>query len=66
KDALVLGTNDAVYHTNYFSQLSVIEAIGGWLPLAVGADGGPEAALEAPATSPPPPTSPALPREDRP
>lgn len=48
KDSLALGTNDEVYHTNYFSQLRVIEAIAGWLPLGMGAGGGPEAALEAP------------------
>ncbi len=48
KDSLALGTNDAVYHTNYFSQLRVIEAIAGWLPLGMGAGGGPEAAAQAP------------------
>lgn len=64
EDALALGTNDAVYHTNYFGQLGVIEAIGRWLPLVRGAGGGPETAVGAPAAAPP--TSPALPREDLP
>ncbi|WP_404388321.1 CHAT domain-containing protein [Humibacillus xanthopallidus] len=48
KDSLAFGTNDEVYHTNYFSQLRVIEAIAGWLPLGMGAGGGAEAAAEAP------------------
>ena len=37
--ALALGENDTVYHTNYFSQLRVIEALAGWLPLGLGAGG---------------------------
>ena len=32
RDGLALGENDTVYHTNYFSQLKVIEALAGWLP----------------------------------
>src|SRR4051794_3523335 len=41
KDTLGLGTNDVVYHVNYFAQLSVIGAISQWLPLGLGAsDGG--------------------------
>ena len=48
KDSLALETNDEVYHTNYFSQLRVIEAIAGWLPLGMGAGGGPEVAAEVP------------------
>lgn len=47
-DARVFETNDRIYHTNYFSQLDVIEAIAGWLPLGMGAGGGPEAAPEEP------------------
>ncbi|WP_410505922.1 esterase/lipase family protein, partial [Intrasporangium sp.] len=47
-DARVFETNDRIYHTNYFSQLDVIEAIAGWLPLGMGAGGGPEAAPEQP------------------
>ena len=30
-DALELGTNPRVYHTNYFHQKEVTEALGGWL-----------------------------------
>ncbi len=41
-DSLAIPTNDVVYHSNYFSQLQVIEAIAGWLPLGMGAGGGPE------------------------
>ncbi len=33
RDTFALGTNDVVYHVNYFSQLSVIGAISQWLPL---------------------------------
>ena len=40
RDGLALGENDTVYHTNYFSQLKVIEALAGWLPLGLGAGGG--------------------------
>ncbi|MDC5697740.1 CHAT domain-containing protein [Intrasporangium calvum] len=36
-DARVLASNDRVYHTNYFAQVDVIEAIAGWLPLGMGA-----------------------------
>ena len=32
REVLALGENDTVYHTNYFSQLRVIEALAGWLP----------------------------------
>ncbi len=42
RDRLELGENDVVYHNNYFSQVSVIEAIAGWLPLGLGAGGGEE------------------------
>ena len=57
-DAKVFETNDRIYHTNYFSQLEVIEAIAGWLPLGMGAGGEPEAMPEpepqaAPAPEPP-------------
>ena len=45
RDTFELGENDLVYHTNYFNQLSVIEAIAGWLPLGLGAGGGEEAAM---------------------
>ena len=31
-----------VYHNNYFNQLPVITALGGWLPLGMGAGGGEE------------------------
>ena len=48
KDVLAFGTNDEVYHTNYFSQMRVIEAIGGWLPLGMGAGGAPAAEVEGP------------------
>lgn len=41
KGSLELGTNEVVYHTNYFSQLKVIEAIASWLPLGMGAGGEP-------------------------
>ncbi|GEO30438.1 DUF7379 domain-containing protein [Terrabacter aerolatus] len=37
RDSFALGTNDVVYHVNYFSQLSVIGAISQWLPLGLGA-----------------------------
>ena len=40
REQLELGENDTVYHTNYFGQLRVIEAIAGWLPLGMGAGGG--------------------------
>ena len=40
REVLALGENDTVYHTNYFSQLRVIEALAGWLPLGLGAGGG--------------------------
>ena len=47
RDTLALGENDVVYHTNYFDQLRVLEAMAGWLPLGLGAGGGPAtAALE--------------------
>ena len=39
RDTFALGTNDVVYHINYFSQLSVIGAISQWLPLGLGAAG---------------------------
>ena len=39
RDSFALGENDVVYHTNYFDQLSVIEALAGWLPLGLGAGG---------------------------
>ncbi len=46
-DTLALGENGAVYHTNYFDQPRVLETVAGWLPLGLGAGGGPEtAALE--------------------
>jgi hypothetical protein len=56
RDVLALGENDTVYHTNYFSQLRVIEALAGWLPLGLGAGGGEEAttAEPPPAAAPPP------------
>ncbi|MDN5790798.1 MAG: caspase family protein [Micrococcales bacterium] len=44
--SLAIPTNDVVYHSNYFSQLQVIEAIAGWLPLGPGA--APEEAAQAP------------------
>ncbi len=47
RDSFDLGENDVVYHTNYFSQLSVIEAMAGWLPLGLGAGGGEETAAMA-------------------
>ncbi len=52
-DTVDFGTNDAVYHTNYFDQMRVIEAIGGWLPLGMGAGGGEEAGAELPRSLPP-------------
>ncbi|MCW2847955.1 MAG: hypothetical protein JWR90_1929 [Marmoricola sp.] len=45
RDTFALGENDVVYHTNYFDQLSVIEAISGWLPLGLGAGGGEDMAV---------------------
>ncbi|MEO7351943.1 MAG: CHAT domain-containing protein, partial [Marmoricola sp.] len=60
KGNLDLGENDIIYHTNYFSQLSVIEAIAGWLPLGLGAGGGEEAADEAVAAPLPEPAMEAL------
>ncbi|HET8988514.1 MAG TPA: caspase family protein, partial [Humibacillus sp.] len=51
KDSLAFGTNDEVYHTNYFGQLRVIEAIRGWLPLERSA-GALEEGVEAPAEGP--------------
>ncbi len=48
-DTFALGENDVVYHNNYFSQVSVMEAISGWLPLGLGAGGG-EDAMAAPTT----------------
>ena len=42
-DTFALGENDVVYHNNYFSQVSVMEAISGWLPLGLGAGGGEDA-----------------------
>ncbi len=42
RDGLALGENDRVYHNNYFTQLEVITALAGWLPLGMGAGGGPE------------------------
>ena len=42
RDTFELGENDVVYHNNYFNQLSVIEAIAGWLPLGLGRAGGEE------------------------
>lgn len=68
KDSLELGTNEVVYHTNYFGQLRVIEAIAGWLPLGMGAGGGereiemaerrPEAAERGLEMAEPPPAAP--------
>ncbi|HEY9496403.1 MAG TPA: CHAT domain-containing protein [Intrasporangium sp.] len=50
-------TNDRIYHTNYFSQVEVIEAIGGWLPLGMGAGGEPEAMpMPEPEPMPEPPS----------
>ncbi len=40
RDTCALGENDVTYHNNYFSQLKVIEALGSWLPLGMGAGGG--------------------------
>ncbi len=54
KDSLALGENDVVYHTNYFNQLSVIEAIAGWLPLGLGAGGGDDSAGPFPDPMPDP------------
>ena len=55
RDGLALGENDTVYHTNYFSQLKVIEALAGWLPLGLGAGGGEVAeGAEPPAAAPTP------------
>ncbi|MET0838952.1 MAG: hypothetical protein ABWY19_09250, partial [Marmoricola sp.] len=54
RDTLALGENDVVYHNNYFSQLRVLEAISGWLPLGLGAGGGDDSGEPAPA---PPPAS---------
>jgi hypothetical protein len=45
----VFESNDRIYHSNYFNQGDVIEAIGGWLPLGMGAGAGPEAMPEEPA-----------------
>ena len=45
-DARVLESNDRVYHTNYFSQVDVIEAITGWLLLSLPSGRGPDAAPE--------------------
>lgn len=65
KDALALGSNDEVYHTNYFAQPRVLEAIAGWLagPLGLGAGGAPEASerdrelpMAPPPMAPPPPS----------
>ena len=58
-----LGENDVVYHNNYFAQLSVIEAIAGWLPLGLGAGGEEEGAAEGapPPAFPPPPVTRGLP-----
>jgi hypothetical protein len=42
RDTCALGENDVTYHNNYFSQLKVIEALGSWLPLGMGAGGGDE------------------------
>ncbi len=47
RETLDLGENDVVYHTNYFSQLRVLEAMAGWLPLGLGAGGGEETAAMA-------------------
>jgi hypothetical protein len=52
--SLALGTNEVVYHTNYFSQLTVIEAIAGWLPLGMGAGGGEERGRDLEMAEPPP------------
>ena len=62
-DEFALGENDVVYHNNYFAQLSVIEAIAGWLPLGLGAGGEEEAAAagEPPSAFPPPPVTRGLP-----
>ncbi len=67
RDSLALGENDVVYHTNYFSQPRVIEAISQWLPLDPGAGGRTRADRSgdvAPGTAsepPPPATPPAVP-----
>ena len=37
RDTFALGTNDVVYHVNYFSQLAGHRAIAQWLPLGLGA-----------------------------
>lgn len=60
KGSLAIPTNDVVYHSNYFGQLQVIEALSGWLPLGLGAGGGDEsaAAPEEPAPPEPPPEPP--------
>ena len=63
RDDFALGENDVVYHNNYFAQLSVIEAIAGWLPLGLGAGGEEEAAAAGapPSAFPPPPVTRGLP-----
>ncbi|EWT00531.1 hypothetical protein N865_14760 [Intrasporangium oryzae NRRL B-24470] len=53
KDSLALGANEVVYHTNYFGQLKVIEAIAGWLPLGMGAGGGESAERDLEMAEPP-------------
>lgn len=47
-EAKVFETNDRIYHSNYFNQVDVIEAIAGWLPLGMGAGGEPESAAAEP------------------
>ncbi len=55
RDTFSLGSNDSVYHNNYFAQISVMEAIAGWLPLGLGAGGGEEATAGTPTPAFPPP-----------
>lgn len=45
RDGLDLGTNDVVYHGNYFNQRHVVEHIAAWLPLGLGS-GGDEASVD--------------------
>ncbi|HEX5969763.1 MAG TPA: CHAT domain-containing protein [Intrasporangium sp.] len=71
-EARMFDTNDRIYHTNYFSQLEVIEAIAGWLPLGMGAGGEPESMPEPEPVpepgsrdlpmAPPPPFPPSVPQ----
>ena len=63
RDSLELGENDVVYHNNYFTQLSVIKALAGWLPAGSRGGGGGDAEDAATSRAPDPADRPGAPEQ---